>query len=202
MEQAAANTSKRRTSTVKTLQWITVAWMSVELCISLFAGVRARSVALTAFGADSTIELISAIVVLRRFALGPGAERRAARVSGTLLYILAAYILVSSSVSLFSTRFHAEPTVLGIALLIAAAIVMPLLGRAKKRLAGVTGSRALKADAAQSNICAYMSWIALAGLVVNAIFHVAWADPAAAFFLLPLVVKEAKEAREGLSCSC
>lgn len=99
-----------------------------------------------------------------------------------------------------STRFQPEPTVLGIGLLIAAAIIMPLLGRAKRKLAAETGSRALRADAAQSSICAFMSWIALTGLLVNFYFHLAWADSAAALLLLPIVLKEAGEASKGEVC--
>lgn len=78
---------------------------------------------------------------------------------------------------------------------------MPVLGAAKKRLAEKTGSRALKADATQSNLCAYMSWIALFGLIINAAVHVPWADSVAAL-LLPLVIREANEAREGDICDC
>lgn len=187
---------------VRKLQIVTIAWMCVELVLALYAGFRAHSVALTAFGADSAIELFSAVVVLRRFALGPGAEKRAARVAGMLLYTLAIYIVVTSVVSVFSTRFRPEPTGLGIVLLIAAAIIMPLLGRAKKALAVQTGSGALKADAAQSNVCAYMSWIALAGLLVNLFFHLPSADSVAALLLLPIVLKEAGEASEGAVCEC
>jgi divalent metal cation (Fe/Co/Zn/Cd) transporter len=177
--------------------------MAVEFGISLYAGIQAHSVALTAFGADSAIELFSALVVVRRFALGPSAERWAARLSGFLLYALAAYILITSALSLFKRQPQPEPTVLGIAILAAAAVIMPLLGRAKKRLAVATASRALRADAAQSNICAYMSWIALAGLLLNFLFHIPWTDPAAALLLLPIVLSEAREAAKGEVCeSC
>lgn len=202
MEQVLANSPKQQASTVRILQLFTIGWMCVELGVALFAGIRACSVALTAFGADSGIELLSAVVVLRRFASGRISERRAAWISAVLLYVLALYILATSVLSFMSTRLHPEPTVLGIGLLIAAAIIMPLLGRAKKRLAAETGSRALGADAAQSNICAYMSWIALAGLLVNFFFHLAWADSAAALLLLPIVLKEAGEANKGEVCHC
>ncbi len=151
MEQVAAVRSEQQTYTVKRLQLITIGWMVIELCISLFAGIQAHSVALTSFGADGAIELMSAVVVLRRFALGPGTERRAARISGILLYLLAAYIIVTSAFRLFRPAFRPEPSRLGIVLLVAAAIIMPLLGRAKKRLAHQTGSHVLRADAAQSN---------------------------------------------------
>ena len=139
--------TKQQTSSIRTLQFITIVWMVVELCVALYSGIRAHSIALTAFGADSAIELLSALVVLRRFALGPATEKRTARISGFLLYGLAAYILVTSLLSFLSRSPEAEPTLLGIGLLIAAAVVMPLLGRAKKSLAQKTGSRALNADA-------------------------------------------------------
>lgn len=200
MEQATALTADRHASSVRRLQLITIGWMVVELTVSLYAGIRACSTALTAFGADSAIELISAVVVLRRFTLGRATERRAARISGALLYILAVYIVFTSALSMFGKHFQPERTALGIVLLIAAAIIMPLLGRAKKRLATQTGSLALNADAAQSNICAYMSWIALAGLTVNFFFHLPWADSLAALLLLPIVLKEAQEASGGELC--
>ena len=199
MEQVITS---QQASSIRTLQFITIAWMVVELCVAFYSGVRSHSIALTAFGAYCAIELLSAVVVLRRFTLGPATEKRAARISGFLLYGLAAYILVTSLLSFLSRSSEAQPTLLGIGLLIAAAIVMPLLGRAKKSLAQKTESRALNADAAQSNICAYMSWIALAGLLVERYFHLHWADPVAALLLLPIVLKEAGEASKGEVCEC
>jgi len=188
------------TASIVRLQWITIAWMCVELFVAASAGVRACSIALTAFAGDSAIELFSAMVVLRRFRVGITAEKSAARVTAVLLYLLAAYILISSSVVLLSHRLEAKPSYVGIGLLIAASIIMPLLGRAKRRLAFETGSRALKADATQSSVCAFMSWIALAGLGMNAVFHLPWMDSVAALLLLPLVIKEANDARRGKAC--
>ena len=77
---------------------------------------------------------------------------------------------------------------------------MPWLARRKLELAAATRSHSLRADAAQSSICAYMSWIALAGLMLNAAFHLSWADPVAAFGLLPIIFREAKEILEGRAC--
>jgi divalent metal cation (Fe/Co/Zn/Cd) transporter len=186
---------------IRSIQRITIAWMCVELLVAAIAGIRAHSVALTAFAGDSAVELFSAIVVLQRFRLGPGSERVTAKVNAALLYVLAVYIVVSSSLTLFG-RFRPQPSVLGIVLLVASAIIMPWLGASKKRQALQTNSGALRADAAQSNICAYMSWIALAGLVTNAVLHIPWADSIAALLLLPLVLYEANEARKGESCNC
>lgn len=94
-----------------------------------------------------------------------------------------------------------KPTLLGIAILIAAALIMPWLAREKRILSVATGSSALRGIAAQSGVCAYLSLIALVGLVVNAIWHVKWADPLAALAIVPLVVWEGR-AMQGKSCDC
>ena len=129
------------------------------------------------------------------------AERRAARVAGALLFALAAYVAITSVASLLGYS-EPKPTILGIAILVAAAVIMPWLAKEKRRLSGATGSAALKADAAQSALCAYLSLIALAGLAINAIWHVKWADPVAALGILPLMVWEGREAVRGKACGC
>ena len=92
--------------------------------------------------------------------------------------------------------------ILGIAILIAAAIIMPVLAKAKRKLSAATGSAALRADAAQSATCAYLSVIAFVGLVANAVWHVAWADPLAALAIVPFVVWEGREAMQSRPCGC
>jgi divalent metal cation (Fe/Co/Zn/Cd) transporter len=178
--------------------------MSVEAVVSLFAAWRASSPTLLAFGGDSAIELLSAVVVLWRFRANDAhvdAERRAARVAGGLLFALAVFVAVTSITSLLGYS-EPKPTLLGIAILVAAAAVMPWLAKEKRRLSGATGSAALRADAAQSALCGYLSLIALAGLAINAIWHVRWADPIAALVILPLIVWEGREAMRGKSCGC
>ncbi len=189
---------------IQRVQTVTIAWMSVEALVSLFAAWRARSPALLAFGGDSAIELFSAVVVLWRFrasAANGDAERRAARVAGGLLFALAAFVAVTSITSLLGYS-EPKPTFLGIAILVAAAVIMPWLAREKGRLSGATGCAALRADAAQSALCAYLSLIALAGLAINAIWHVKWADPIAASVVLPLIIWEGREALRGKACGC
>ena len=124
---------------IQRVQTVTIAWMSVEAVVSLFAAWRARSPALLAFGGDSAIELFSAVVVLWRFrasAAHEDAERRAARVAGALLFVLAAYVAITSLASLLGYS-EPQPTFLGMAILVAAAIVMPWLAKEKRRLSGV-----------------------------------------------------------------
>ncbi|MGA8605989.1 MAG: cation transporter [Candidatus Sulfotelmatobacter sp.] len=181
---------------IQRVQTVTIAWMSVEAVVSLFAAWRAHSPALLAFGGDSAVELLSAAVVLWRFrASAPheNVEKRAARVAGALLLALAAFVAITSVASLLGYG-EPNPTLLGIAILVAAAAVMPWLAKEKRRLSGATGSAALRADAAQSALCAYLSLIALAGLAINAIWRVKWADPIAALarFIRELVTNDSQ----------
>jgi divalent metal cation (Fe/Co/Zn/Cd) transporter len=187
---------------IQRVQTVTIAWMSVEAVVSLLAAWRARSPALLAFGGDTAIELFSAVVVLWRFRASDAhkdAERLAARVAGALLFLLAAFVAITSVASLLGYG-EPKPTFLGIAILVAAAVVMPWLAREKGRLSEATSSAALRADAAQSALCAYLSLIALAGLAINAIWRVKSADPISALAVLPLIVWEGSgsHAREDL----
>jgi len=200
--QYAEPSSSRYQKQIVSLQLITILWMSVEAAIALFAALRALSVALLGFGADSGIELVSAFVVLLRFRKVTYInEKKAARITGLLLFALAAFILGSSIVAFTNPRFRPEPSYLGIGLLIAAGFFMPWLASQKRTLAARANSGALKADAVQSSMCAYLAWIALGGLVVNAIFKISLADPVAALLLLPIILREGLEAMQGKSCS-
>jgi hypothetical protein len=130
---------------IQRVQTVTIVWISVEALVSLFAAWRARSPALLAFGGDSAIELFSAVVVLWRFRASDAhedVEKRTARVAGSLLFALAAYVAITSVASLLGYS-EPKPTLLGIAILVAAAVVMPWLAREKRRLSGTTGSAAL-----------------------------------------------------------
>jgi len=188
---------------IERIQVITIAWMSVEAALSLWAARKARSPALAAFGGDSAVELASAAVVLWRFRTyrSERAEQRAARVAGGLLFALAVYVVLASAMSLLG---YSEPRVsyLGMAVLVAAALIMPVLAKEKRRLSVLTGSAALRADAAESALCAYLPIIALMGLAGHAIWHIAWADPVAALAITPLILSEAREAMRGKSRSC
>jgi divalent metal cation (Fe/Co/Zn/Cd) transporter len=184
------------------LQVITLIWMSVEAFISLLSAWHSHSPALFAFGGDSLIELLSAGVVFWRFRFTLN-EARAARIAGVLLFTLVGLAMLTSVLNFLGYR-EAQRSLLGIGILLAAAVVMPWLASRKRQLAAVTSSGALKADAAQSALCAYMAWIALAGLLVNAIWGISWADPVAALSLTPLILREAWIAVHSskLGCDC
>ncbi len=184
------------------LQVVTLIWMSVEAIFSLGTAWTSRSPAMLAFGGDSLIELLSAAVVFWRFRFTLG-EARAGRIAGGLLFALAGFVLLTSSLNLIGFR-EAQRSLVGIGILLAAAVMMPWLASRKRRLAVVTSSAALKADATESALCGYMAWIALAGLVVNAIWNKPWADPIAALALTPLILREGWEAVHSsrLGCQC
>lgn len=189
---------------IQRIQSITIFWMSAEAGVSLWAAWRAHSPALLAFGGDSAIELLSALVVFWRFRIRSAeerAERKAARIAGALLFVLAAYVVAACLIT-FLGYSEPRPSYLGIAVLIAAAAIMPWLAWEKRRLSAITGSASLRADAAESALCAYLSVIALVGIAVNAIWHIPWADPLAALAVTPLIVSEGRRAIRGQTCGC
>ncbi|HWY71612.1 MAG TPA: hypothetical protein VNX88_23300 [Terriglobales bacterium] len=188
---------------VRRLQMLTVVWMSIEVAVSIYAAVRAHSIALIGFGGDSVIELASATAVLARFASGGRfiSERQASKTMAWLLFALAAFIATASIYSLFGD-LKPQTSYLGMLLLFAAAVVMPWLAAQKRRLAAEIQSSSLRADAIQSSVCGYLAWIALAGLALNAAFGLWWADSVAALGLLPIVIKEGIEALRGDPCCC
>ena len=189
---------------IREIQTVTIVWMTVEAAVSLAAACMARSPALLAFGGDSAIELLSGIFVLWRFRTSASpeqSEKRAVRIAAVLLFILAAYVSAASVMTLLG---YSEPktTYLGIAILIAAAAIMPWLAKEKRKLSAVTGSAALRADAAESALCAYLSLVALVGLGLDGIWHITWADPIAALVIVPFILREGWEAMRGKVCGC
>jgi hypothetical protein len=182
-------------SRVVRLQIITLVWMSVEAAVSLGTAWNAHGPALFGFGGDSLIELFSAAVVFCQFRFRFD-ETHAARIAGALLFALAGLVVLTSGLSFVGYQ-EAQRSLIGICILLAAAIAMPWLAGQKRKLAVLTASAALKTDAAESALCAYMAWIALVGLAVNVVWGKSWADPIAALALTPLILREGWEAFRG-----
>jgi len=177
------------------LNYATLSYNIVEAAVSLLAGLLAGSVALVGFGFDSVIEVIASVAAQWRLRADLAAERRerveqtSHRVVGWCFLALGAYVAYESVESLW-TRSRPDRTLIGIAVLAASAIVMPLLARAKRRVARALESRSLGSEAAQTSLCAYLSIIALAGVALNALFGWWWADPLAALAMVPIITKE------------
>ena len=193
------------------LEAVSIAWVVVEAAVSVGAGVIAGSLLLVAFGVDSVIEIASASLLfwrLRRQALGrlpseeavEALERKVSRAAGFLLYALSLYVIAQAGYGL-THRHYAGTSWPGISVALVAAFGMPLLARAKIKVADSIGSRALRADALETFTCGYLSWALLAGLAANAAFHWWWLDGVAALAIVPLLVKEGHEAMSG-ECSC
>jgi cation diffusion facilitator family transporter len=191
------------------LEYFTVSWNVVEAIVAITAGLLAGSVALVGFGVDSGIEVLSALALLWRLrragadaseAEEAHAERRALYAVAATFFLLAAYIGVEAVGALVSGEAPETSTV-GFVLSLVSLAVMPLLAYWKGRTGREMGSPALQADAAETWVCSYLSLALLAGVGLYAAFGWAWADPAGALAMLPVILWQGwetlEEAREG-----
>ncbi|MBZ5645981.1 MAG: cation transporter [Acidobacteriia bacterium] len=189
------------------LEYVTVIWNSLEGLIAIGAGVVAGSIALVGFGLDSVIEVSSGGILLWRLrsdrdeARRESTERRALKLVGVSFLLLAAYV-AGEAVKTLWFKDAPERSPIGIALAAVSLVVMPLLARAKRRVASSISSRALHADSRQTDLCAYLSAILLGGLVLNAALGWWWADPVAGLVMTPIIINEGREALRGEGCAC
>jgi divalent metal cation (Fe/Co/Zn/Cd) transporter len=186
------------------LNYATLGYNSLEGLIAIAAGLAAGSIALLGFGLDSLIEVsasLAAIWRLYRDRDEPGraqAEQVTLRLIGGLFLALAVYVTADAIRALF-TRSAPDESIVGIVLAALSLAVMPLLARAKRRVALAMGSGALAAEARQTVFCTYLSAILLAGLLLNATVGWWWADPAAALVMVPIIAKEGVDGLRGRS---
>jgi divalent metal cation (Fe/Co/Zn/Cd) transporter len=184
------------------LEVLTIAYNSLEGIISVGAGMAAGSISLVGFGVDSAIEVTSAAALLWRMDHEGDAERRerlALRIVGVCFLALAVYVGCEAAASLLWRRAP-ERSLVGIVVAVASLIVMPLLARAKRRVAVALDSAAMQADSRQTDFCTYLSAILLGGLALHAAFGWWWADPAAALAMAPIIAREGVGAFRGRSC--
>lgn len=185
------------------LAGLTIAWNVVEAVVAIAAGVAAGSIALVGFGFDSTVEVMSSVVVVWQFrrearsGYDEDRERRALRLIAISFFILATYVTFGSLRDLFVTGDEAGQSGVGIVLAALSLIVMPALAVAKQRTADALGSPTLRADSRETLLCAWLSAALLGGLILNAAFGWSWADPIAALAIAGFAVKEGVEAWRG-----
>ncbi len=188
------------------LEMLTLGWNSLEAVVALAAGWMAGSIVLIGFGLDSVIESASGAVLLWRLRRDADAarrehgERRALQLVGWSFFALAAYVAADAARSLW-LRETPDRSAVGIVLAAVSLVVMPLLARAKRRVAARIASRALHADSRQTDLCAYLSAILLGGLLLNAVLGWWWADPVAALLMVPIIAREGRDALRGDHCS-
>ncbi len=187
------------------LEYLTLTWNSLEAIVALVAGIIAGSISLVGFGLDSLVEMISGAALLWRMTVDADVHRRernertALRIVGVCFLTLAAYVAFQSLRDLWQ-RAVPQPSLAGIVLACAALLVMPLLARAKRKVGTGLRSAAMHADATQSSLCAYLSAILLAGLLLNASFGWWWADPVAALIMVPIIAREGIDAIQAKAC--
>lgn len=186
------------------LAQLTVAYNVVEGAVAITAGLQAGLVSLVGFGLDSGIESAAGVLVALRLAarLRDGEadqrkERRALRFVAVTFFVLAAYVVIEGVRSLLGGDVPDSSTV-GLVLLVASVVVMPLLARAKRRVGERLGGDSLiLADAAETRICVLLSISTLLALGLYALTGVAWLDPVAGFVIAAFAVNEGREAWEG-----
>jgi divalent metal cation (Fe/Co/Zn/Cd) transporter len=184
------------------LNYATIAYNVIEAVVSLIAGIIAGSVALDGFGFDSVIEVTASGAAQWRLRVDDDharrdrVERTTRRVIGWSFVALAAYVTADSALTQWN-RERPEGSAMGVAILTLSVVVMPVLARAKRRVARALTSSALEADATQTSLCAYLSAIALAGVALNALLGWWWCDPVAALAMVPIIAKEGMEGIRG-----
>jgi divalent metal cation (Fe/Co/Zn/Cd) transporter len=185
------------------LEWLTVGWMAVEAAVAVASGVAAGSVTLIAFGLDSVIELASAGVLIWRMSrelrfgreVSEAAERTARRIAGGLLLALAAYVVAAAVWSVWRGK-GADFSWPGLLVALLAIPIMLVLARRKLALADQLGSRALRADAAESIACLWLSLVVVIGLAAQLALGAWWIDPVTSLAIVWFLVKEGREAWE------
>lgn len=187
------------------LEYFTIAWNSVEAFVAVVAGIIAGSVSLVGFGVDSFIEVTSGAALLRRMSVDAEEHNRervehmTLRIVGACFLALAAYVGYGALSNLIEKR-PSEHSVPGITLACVSLIVMPLLSRAKRRVANHLKSASMHADAKQTEFCTYLSAILLGGLLLNAVFGLWWADSIAGLIMVPIIAREGMYGLKGDTC--
>lgn len=189
------------------LEYLTLAWMTVEAAVGIGSGLAADSLSLTAFGIDSVIELVSAGVLLWRLTvelrhgqvIAEHAERRAARIGGALLLGLAVYVIAAASWK-FWQQEGARFSLPGLALGVVTIPFMYLLSHRKIVLAERLGSRAMRADAVESITCGWLAFVVVAAMLVQYAIGAWWVDPIASLAIVWFLIREGREAWSGDHC--
>ena len=206
--------SQQRQLSLRRRAWwltlLTIGWNSLEAVIAIGSGLLAGSIALVGFGLDSLVETSSALVIVWRLArtdsdseASERAERLAVRLIALSFFAIAAYITYDSISTLLGFGERPEHSPVGLALLALSLVVMPTLAWAKRRVAAGLGSVALRADAAQTQLCTYLSGVVLLGLAANSALGWWWMDPLAGLAVAALALREGRQAwTSGDLCAC
>lgn len=158
MTELISQRSEQLTRRGLRLAKFTVAHNVIEGIVAIAAGIAAGVVSLVGFGFDSGIESATAVLVgirlaarLRNGDADEEKERRTLKIVSITFFALAAWVVVAGVRDLaIGSRPEASP--IGIGLLIASIVVMPILASVKKRVGMALGDSLLLADAAETRI--------------------------------------------------
>jgi len=193
---AAVATRSEAVSRARLFNVLTIAWNGTEGVVAVLAGLAAGSVSLVGFGVDSAIEVSAALALAwrlrqeRRADCTQPSDRVAVRLIAASFALLAVGVGVEAVRDLANNE-EPDASLVGIVVATLSLIVMPMLARAKRRLAPLLGSAAVVADARQTTLCALLSGVLLVGLAANAVFGWWWADPLAGIGIAVLAAREA-----------
>jgi divalent metal cation (Fe/Co/Zn/Cd) transporter len=201
MPVTPAFVSARRRRLAWWLTGATITWNSVEALTTLITGWFANSIALVGYGLDSIIEVSSALVIVWRLShqsddaqANQRAEQRSVRLIAFSFFAIAAYVSFDAFAQLVGLRARPDHSTLGLVIVTLSLVLMPSLAWAKRRVAAKLGSMALRADAAETQLCTYLSAVVLLGLANNALFGWWWMDSLAALVVAALALKEGRSA--------
>jgi divalent metal cation (Fe/Co/Zn/Cd) transporter len=188
---------------VKLISWLSLVWMTAEGVIGTTVGIMVNSIALIGYGVDSTITGIASVIIIWRFSgdrvSSDDAERRAQRIVAVTFFLLAPYIIVTA-VHHLVTGSEAQASWVGIGLAMVSVTLMPLFGRAKKRIGERLQSPATTGEGTQNILCAYLSLAILIGLAANAILGLWWADPLVALIVATVALQTGARTWRGQTC--
>ncbi len=189
---------------VKLISWLSLVWMTAEGVIGTTAGIMANSIALIGYGVDSTITGVASVIIIWRFSGdrvdSDYAEARAQRIVAVTFFLLAPYIIVTAIHHLV-TGSEAQASWVGIGLAIVSVTLMPLFGRAKKRIGDRLHSNATTGEGTQNILCAYLSLAILVGLATNAVLGLWWADPLVALIVAAVALQTGARTWRGGRCA-
>ncbi len=191
------------------LEWLTLAWVTVEAAVALAAGVTAGSLVLIAYGLDSVIELASAGLLMWRLSVelrhghnfSEHAEHIASRIGGALLFLLSAYVTLAAGWHLWKGTGEAFSWP-GFIVALLTIPAMRILARRKIAIAEKIGSRALRADAMESVTCGYLSLVVVVSLAAQWLTGASWIDGVGSLAIVWFLIKEGREAWSGEECTC
>lgn len=188
------------------LAWVSLALVVVEGTVGLWQGVAAGSIALTGWALGAIPEGLAGAVVIWRFTgsrtLSETAERRAQIGVAVSFWLNAPYIAAESVHHLFGQQ-RTESSMIGIAVTAAAALVMPILGRAQRRLGTRLASAATAGEGVQNYLCAMQALAVLIGLALTAEWPGGWwLDPVIGLGVAAIAVWQGFRSWRGEGCGC